>query len=103
MLTLTIEGFTVRTDINEARPYTRMYEPEDLASFEGEIYGLVMPVIEEMIIGGKTAANFYYDHYKGYKDRRLEPFTWRETKKLVRIGYTGAQGGDEYQIEILKD
>ncbi len=102
MLNLKIEGFTVQTDINEARPYIRMYDKEDATSFEGEIIGLVIPVIEEMIIGGKSCASFFYDHSRGYKQRSLEPYNWRETKKSVKIIYTGAQGGDEYQIEIFK-
>jgi len=102
MLTLKIEGFTVNTDINEARPYTKMYEKDDITSFEGEIYGLVMPVIEEILIGGKSCTSFYYDHCQGYKNRSLEPFHWRENKKSIKITYTGAMGGDEYEIEILK-
>lgn len=62
-----------------------------------------MEVIEQMIIEGKTAANFFYDNCRGYKDRSLEPFNWRETKKSVKIIYTGAMGGDPYEIEILKN
>ncbi len=102
MLNLKIEGFKIQTDINEARPFTRMYDANDTDSFECEIIGLVMPVIEEMIIGGKPCASFFYDHSRGYKQRSLEPFNWRETKKSVKIIYTGTQGGDEYQIEIFK-
>lgn len=37
MVTLNIEGFTINSDIDEARPYTRMYEKTDLQSFAGEI------------------------------------------------------------------
>ncbi len=102
MKTLQIEGFTVSTTIDEARPYTRMYDADDIDSFTGEIYSLVVPVIEEMIIGGKNAASFFYDNCKGYKNRSLEPFNWRENKKSVIITYTGAMGGDEYQITISK-
>ena len=102
MLTLTIEGFTINTNIDEARPFTRMYDKEDIASFEGELTGIVMPVIEDVIIGGQKITDYYYQNRRGYKDSRLEPFHWRETKKAVKITYTGAQGGDEYEIEILK-
>lgn len=103
MITLNIEGFAIKSDIDEARPYTRMYEKDDLQSFEGEIMCPVMDVIEQMLIEGKTIVQFFYDNYRGYKDRRLEPFNWRETKKAVKIIYTGAMGGDPYEIEIFKN
>lgn len=102
MKTLTIEGFTIKTDIDEARPFTRMYEPDDLLSIEQEIICPVMEIIEQVIIGGQPIAQFYYANRIGYKDSRLEPFNWRETKKAVKIIYTGAMGGDPYEIEIYK-
>lgn len=102
MKTLNIEGFKIVTDIDEAAPYCRMYDESDISSIEGELTGKVIPVIEEMIIGGKTAASFFYDNCRGYKDRRLEPFNWRENKSMVTITYTGAQGGDEYYIKVYK-
>lgn len=102
MITLNIEGFTVNTDINEASPYIRMYEADDLKSFESEIYMPVMEVIEQVIIGGQKIADFYYQNRRGYRDSRLEPFNWRETKKAVKIIYTGAMGGSPYEIDIIK-
>jgi hypothetical protein len=102
MKTLNIEGFTVVTDIDEARPYTRIYEPDDDQSFIGEITYPVMEVIEQVIIGGQPIAQFYHANKLGYKDSRLEPFNWRETKKAVKIIYTGAMGGDPYEIEVIK-
>lgn len=103
MKTLKIEGFTIVTDIDEARPYTRMYEQDDDMSFIGEITCPVMDVIEQVIIGGQPIAQFYYANRRGYKDSRLEPFNWRETKKSVKIIYTGAMGGDRYEIEVYKN
>lgn len=105
MKALKHEGFRIETTIDEARPFTRMYDefnPMDESDVLGEIICSIEPVIDEMIIGGKSAANFFYDNCRGYKNRSLEPFNWRETNKKVTITYTGAQGGDEYSIVIYK-
>jgi len=103
MITIKIEGFTITSDINEAAPYNRMYECNDMDSFIGELSGIVLPVIEDVIIGGETIANYYCRKCRGYRDSRLEPFNWRETKKAINILYTGAMGGDPYRVQILKD
>jgi len=64
MIQLQIEGFTVNTDMDEATPYCRMYESDDLTSFEGEIYTPVMDIIEQVIIGGQKISDFYYENRK---------------------------------------
>jgi hypothetical protein len=102
MIKFDVEGFPVETNMDEAKPYTRMYEPTDIESFKGQLMPQVMDVIEQMLINGTTLGDFRRANRMGYIDKRLEPFKWSEGKGHVTVDYTGAMGGDEYWVKISK-
>lgn len=114
MKTLKIEGFTVNTTLDEQGTFNRCLlienygqqpdENEVIKALFEEIDGsdLFHDFLEKVVVGGQTAKDFYFENRHGYKDSRLEPFHFRESKKVAKIIYTGAQGGGQYEIEIIK-
>ena len=83
----TFEGFKIIADsehaINDSMP-------------------LIYEIIEKIIISEMAVADFYHKVlHRGYKNRSLEPFKIRSTKKDIVLDYTGAMGGKPYQVRIL--
>ena len=82
----TLEGFKVITDSERA--------------FEDAI-PLLYEIIEKVIISEMSVTDFYYRVlHRGYKQRSLEPFKIRSTKKDIVLDYTGAMGGSPYTVRI---
>ena len=111
MKTIKLKDYTVVTDLDEQKTFNNCLAIEGIGKDDEkaieeqlarELDIHITPVIEEMIVGGKSAADFFFAHSRGYKDRRLEPFNWRETKKKVTICYTGTQGGGKWFADILR-
>lgn len=87
MKNLKIEGFDVSHDAEDHRDF----------------YPLAIEIIEDIIITGMSVAEFYHRKLcMGYRNKRLEPFMIRETKKDIVLDYTGAMGGNPYRVRISK-
>lgn len=97
MKTLKIEGYKVETNLDEVR-----YNGCENGELEGELYACgLIEFMEQVGIEGIPVSSYFYEHRKGYKDRRLEPFNWRSTKKTLTLSYTGAMGGAEWYAKVF--
>lgn len=109
MKVLTVEGFRVETNLDEQDVFQRMHgdlPPEEIQEEIREtlIYGSnLLDFVEQVGIEGIPVADYFYDNRMGYKDRRLEPWNFRKSKKgdYLVLRYTGSQGGQEWYAKIF--
>ena len=108
MKTLTIEGFKVITNLDEQSTFRNLCSMEHidpdtdecLDNIECELSYGVIDFVEQVGINEMPISSYFYENCRGYKDRRLEPFNWRASKKKLTLIYTGSQGGGEWFAEI---
>ncbi len=109
MKTLEIEGFQVTTNLDEQQTFIDMCNNDGidldtdrcLYDIECELRSCnLIDFIEEVGINETPVSNYFYKYSRGYKERHLEPFNWRATKKKLTIIYTGAMGDGEWYAEI---
>lgn len=112
MKTIEISGHKVQTNLDEQDVFRRCLgiegiEPVNEAGIAEQLQQeLDFPVGEMLneMLGEKkmSLSDFIYEHSRGYKDRRLEPFKWKESIDALRIDYTGTQGGEPWYAIINK-
>ena len=104
MKSLQIEGFEIETNLDEQDVFNRMYG--DSCEIEEELVNhlignRLLDFIEEVAINETPVNQYFYDNRMGYKQRYLEPFTWRANKKSLVMTYTGAMGGGQWYAKVL--
>ena len=111
MKTVIIEGFQVETNVNEARQFKNsisdinnfcsLDEIELLNEISCFLEGnRILDFIEEVGINKTPVNDYFYENSMGYKNRNLEPWNYRSTKKYLTLNYTGSMGGDSWTAKI---
>lgn len=105
MKILKIEGFKCETNMDEASQIKRfaLIGTDNIEEvIKMELYGSnIVDFIEKVGIGNMPVSTYFYENCNGYKDRRLEPFNWRKNKNSLVLSYTGAMGGDNWQVKVF--